>query len=295
MKLLNTLPPYNFCGTDKEFKDCKVVVLQVPYDATASYGSGARNGPHAIICASRNMELYDEEMNSVPANIGIFTLDELEPSMKSPEDNCARVESAVSEILENNKFPLIFGGDHSVSIGAVRAMKKKFPDLTVIHIDAHADLRNEFEGTPFSHACAARRFSESCPVIQFGIRSFSEEEAEFMKSRSVKTFSMSEIRSHGLEFVLNKIAQSISGSIYLSLDIDAIDPSEVPATGTPEPGGLRWNEMLEVLKKVCLAHKVVGFDLVELAPIPGQSSSDFLAAKLAYKFLAYKFRDAVKH
>jgi len=289
MKLLNSLPPYNFCGTEKEFKDCPVAILQVPYDATASYGAGARFGPHAIVCASRNMELYDDETDSVPADVGIFTIDELEPSMKSPEDNCSRVESAVSEILENKKFPIIFGGDHSVSIGSARAMKKAYPDLTILHIDAHADLRDEFESTKYSHACAARRFSESCPVTQFGIRSFSEEESEFMKLGKVKTFSIQTIRRHGLEAAINGAIQSLSGSVYISLDIDAIDPSEVPATGTPEPGGLHYSEVISLLKQVCERKKVVGFDLVELAPIPGQTMSDFLAAKVVYKLLAYKF------
>ena len=148
MKLLHSLPPFNFCGTElREFDDCKVVVLPVPYDSTTSYNPGARNGPHAIIQASRNMELYDEELGFSPADIGIYTLDELEPSMKSPEDQVARVEEAVAEIIEAKKFPLTLGGEHSISLGAVRAVCENVEDVSVLHLDAHADCRDEYEGT----------------------------------------------------------------------------------------------------------------------------------------------------
>ena len=292
MKLLNSLPPFNFCGTEwVQFEKCKVVVLPVPYDSTASYNPGARNGPHAIIQASRNMELYDEELGFSPADIGIYTLDELEPSMKSPEDQVARVEEAVGEILEEKKFPVTLGGEHSISLGAVRAVCESFDDVSVLHLDAHADCRNEYEGTKYSHACAARRFSELCPVIQLGIRSLSAEEAEFLKgSEDVRTFFMKDIRKDGLELALERAIPELSDNVYISFDIDALDPGIMPATGTPEPGGFGWYEALEILRKVCEQKKVVGFDLVELSPIPGSPASDFLAAKLAYKFLGYEFK-----
>jgi len=293
MKLLHSLPPFNFCGLEgKGFDDCEVVVLPVPYDSTTSYNPGARNGPHAIIQASRNMELYDEELGITPADIGVYTLDELEPSMKSPEDMVGRVEQAVAEILEAEKFPLVLGGEHSISLGAVRAINEKYENVSVLHIDAHADCRNEYEGTRYNHACAARRFSEICPVVQLGIRSLSKEEADFLESdENTRTFFMHEIRRTGLEMALERAIPMLSDNVYISLDIDALDPGIVPATGTPEPGGFSWEEIIEIIRQVCAKKKVVGFDLVELSPIPGNCASDFLAAKLAYKFIAYEFKE----
>jgi agmatinase len=289
---LHSLPPFTFCGTEGlDFASSRVVVLPVPYDSTASYKPGARGGPHAIIQASQNMELFDEELCTVPADAGIFTLDELEPSMKSPEDNCSRVQSAVAEIYAAGKFPVVFGGDHSVSIGAVRAAAEANEGVTVLHLDAHADFRDSYEGTKYSHACVARRFSESCPVVQMGIRSLSEEESHAMaESDSVKTIFMQELRRDGLEQSLDRAAELVGGSVYISLDIDVMDPSEVPATGTPEPGGLRWEEITFALRHFCEKKKIVGFDLVELSPIAGMHASDFLASRLAYKFIAYKFK-----
>jgi len=294
MKLLHALPPFNFCGIESmDFGQCKAVVLPVPYDSTTSYNPGTRNGPHAIIQASRNMELYDEELGFTPAEMGIFTLEELEPSMKSPEDTIARVEEAVAEILESGKFPVVFGGEHSISLGAVRAVNEHFEDVSVLHLDAHADCRDEYEGTKYSHACVARRFSEICPVVQLGIRSLSAGEADFLKkSGAVKTFFMHELRKEGFEQTIDNAISSLSDRVYISFDIDAMDPSAVPATGTPEPGGFLWNEALQVLRKVCEQKEVIGFDLVELSPIPGMSASDFLAAKLAYKFIGYKFKQS---
>ncbi|MDD5317147.1 MAG: agmatinase [Candidatus ainarchaeum sp.] len=296
MKLLHSLPPYNFCGDEEnDFGTSKAVVLPVPYDSTTSYAPGARNGPNAIIMASRNMELYDEELGTTPADAGIFTLPELEPSMKSPEDNCARVEKAAAEIFGSGKFPLVFGGDHSVSIGAARAAhahaKRAGEATSILHVDAHADLRDEFQGTKFSHACVARRFSEHSRVVQFGTRSLSREEAEFIAGTGkVKTVFMHEIRRAGMGESIRKAVSALSGQVYVSFDIDAFDPSDAPATGTPEPGGLRWHEALELLRAVFEEKNVVGFDLVELSPVPGSHASDFLAARLAYKAFAYKFK-----
>lgn len=292
MKLLHSMPPFNFCGIEaKEFKDCRVVVLPVPYDSTASYNPGARNGPHAIVQASRNMELYDEELGYSPADVGIFTLDELEPSFKSPEETIARVEEAIEEIVEAEKFPVMLGGEHSISLGAIRAINEKHGGVSILHIDAHADLRDEFEGTKYGHASVMRRASEICPVVQLGIRSLSAEEAEFMKgSENVRTFFMHGIREEGLAATLDSALPALSDDVYISIDIDALDPSEVPATGTPEPGGFRWHEMMQILRRVCAQKRIVGFDVVELAPIPGNPASDFLAAKLAYKLIGCIFK-----
>ena len=181
MDILHSLPPYNFCGLDKEdadFKKARVVVLPVPYDSTTSYGVGARNGPHAIIHASRNMELYDHETKASPYKIGIHTLDELEPSMAGPKETIARVKEVIDDILDAKKFPLMLGGEHSITTGALQAFAERNKDFSVLQLDAHADLRDEFEGTKFSHACVMRRAREITDVVQIGIRSLCEDETE---------------------------------------------------------------------------------------------------------------------
>ncbi|QLJ53109.1 MAG: Agmatinase [Candidatus Fermentimicrarchaeum limneticum] len=290
MRLLHSLPPYNFVGLEPEltsFEKARVVVLPVPYDSTVCYRTGARNGPHAIINASRNMELYDEELGFEPASVGIHTLDELEPSRDSPRETIKRVESAVAEILEKKKFPLMLGGEHSISVGAVRAVSKLYKDLTVLQLDAHSDLRDEFEGTKFGHTSVMRRISEFCDTVQVGIRSMCAEEAEFAKKKKLKLF-------HARDSLKPKfIVSSLKRNVYVTIDLDVFDPSEVPAVGTPEPGGLHWYDVLAILKEVASSRNVVGFDVVELCPIDGDITSDFLAARLAYKFLGYIFKNRI--
>ena len=287
MKLLHSRPPYNFPGIESElssFGRARVVVLLVPYDSTTCYKGGSRNGPHAIITASRQMELYDEELGYEPAGIGIHTLDELEPSMNSPEETVERIEDAVSEIIENRKFPLVLGGEHSISLGAVRALAKKYRGMSVLQLDAHSDLRDEFEGTKFGHTSVMRRIGELCDTVQAGIRSMSREEADYAKKKKLKLFHIKD--SLKPKFIVS----SLKKDVYVTIDLDVFDPSEVPAVGTPEPGGLHWHEVLSILKEVAASRNVVGFDVVELCPLEGNSSSDFLAARLAYKFLGYIFK-----
>ncbi|MEM3555452.1 MAG: agmatinase [Candidatus Micrarchaeia archaeon] len=285
MRLLHSLPPYNFAGLEPEhadFNKAKVVVLPVPYDSTVCYTAGTRNGPHAIITASRQMELYDEEMGWEPATIGIHTLDELEPSRNSPQETMNRVERAVQEILENKKFPVVLGGEHSISVGVVKAFSKIHRELTVLQLDAHADLRDEFEGTKFGHTSVMRRISEITHTVQVGIRSISKGEAEFARRKKLQIF-------YARDFKQEKIIPQLKKNVYVTIDLDVFDPSEVPAVGTPEPGGLHWYEVLSLLKQVASKRNVVGFDVVELCPIPGETHSDFLAAKLIYKFLSHIF------
>jgi len=287
MRLLHSRPPYNFPGIEPElssFERAKVVVFPVPYDSTTCYKGGSRNGPRAIIAASRQMELYDEELGYEPARVGIHTLDELEPSMNSPEETVKRVEEVIGEIAENRKFPLMLGGEHSISLGAVRALAKKYRSMSVLQLDAHSDLRDEFEGTKFGHTSVMRRISELCDTVQAGIRSMSKEEAEFAKRKKLKLFHVKD--SLKPKFIVS----SLKKDVYVSIDLDAFDPSEVPAVGTPEPGGLHWHDVLAILKEVASSRNVVGFDVVELCPIEGNACSDFLAARLAYKFLGYIFK-----
>jgi len=282
--LLHSRPPYNFCGQpEMSFEKAKVAVLPVPYDSTTSYRGGTREGPHAIISASRNMELYDLECSCDISKVGICTLDELEPSMASPERTIARVEDAVGSIIEKNKFPVMFGGEHSLTLGAVRALLKKYPKLSVLHIDAHADMRDDYEDTKFNHACAMRRVRELCPAVSVGVRSISEEEIEFVKKAKPRIF-------YGRSFDAREVLKGLGNEVYVTLDLDAFDPSIMPAVGTPEPDGLLFDEVSTLVREVAAKRQVVGFDVMELAPIPGMVAPDFLAAKIAYRMIGYALR-----
>lgn len=292
MEILHNLPPFNFCGIDEKysgFKNAKVVVLPVPYDSTTSYGVGARHGPQAIISASRNMELYDHEFDASPYEIGIHTLSELEPSMAGPKETSERVQQVIKDILDAGKLPFMLGGEHSITAGAVKAVAEKFKNFSVLQLDAHADMRDEYEETKYNHACAMRRAREITDVVQAGIRSLSAEEADYIKEKKVKNIFFAPQDPADFDAQIPKIVAALKDNVYITFDIDALDPAEVPSTGTPEPGGLRWHQALKLLHAVAEKKKIIGMDLVELAPIPGNSAPDFLAAKLAYKMVGYAF------
>lgn len=279
MEIFHIGIPRTFLGVPNDEKKAKYAVLSSPFDATASYGTGQRNGPHAIIEASRQVELYDVELGRDFSEAGIFTADELETDRGSPERNCRFVQEAVEAVLSEGKFPILLGGDHSVSIGAFAAFAGRKKDISVLHIDAHADMRGEFEGTKYSHACAMSRCREDFHAVSVGIRSYSKEEADAIKKQKLDVF--------GVDFNEAEIVKKLKGEVYITIDLDGFDPSEVPAVGTPEPGGLRWQQVISLLRKVCASRRVVGFDIVELAPINGNAISDFLAARLAYKIIGY--------
>ncbi len=265
-------------------------VLPVPYDLTATYGTGARRGPAAILEASANMEFYDEETETEPAAAGILTRPPLEVTAEGPENMVKRVEAAVGEILEGGSMPVVLGGEHSITTGTVRALRGRWPGLSVLQLDAHADLRGEYQGTPFSHASVARRISELCPLVQAGIRSLSAEEAEFMKEGGAgitTIFADKMTGPAGLEEAMARMTAALTDDVFITMDLDVFDPSVMPSTGTPEPGGLGWREVLEILREVTGKKRVRGFDVVELAPIPGLHAPDFLAARLVYKMMAY--------
>jgi agmatinase len=283
MKLFHSGLPRTFLGNENDFAKAKAVILPVPYDSTVSYGTGQRFGPQAIIEASRQVELYDIEFGfDISAKAGIFTLDEMEIDRGSPQKTVERVEEGVSEILAAGKMPIVIGGEHSISSGAVKACVKKFGKISVLQIDAHADLRDEYEGTKYNHACVMRRIREMAGTcVQVGVRSMSEEEAEHITKNKLEKFIFSP------DFDDKNVLSMLSSKLYVTIDIDGFDPSEVPAVGTPEPGGLHWQQVLSLLRAVCKKCEIVGFDIVELAPIPGQPASDFLCAKLAYKMVGY--------
>jgi agmatinase len=278
----------NFGGIDPAyptFEEAVFVVIPIPYDLTSTYQSGSRRGPHAILEASGNMELYDEELCKETYLTGIYTLSPLESDARGPGEMVHVIRHATADILAHNKIPVILGGEHSISFGVVQAMREKFPGISVLQLDAHADLRNYYQCSPYSHASVGRRISELCPLVQAGIRSMSAEEAAFMKESTIRTFSADFILEEQLWW--EKIAETLSGDVYITIDIDVLDPSIMPATGTPEPGGIYWKDILRLVRAVSSRCRVRGFDVVELSPIPGMVAPDFLAAKLVYRIIGY--------
>jgi agmatinase len=290
--------PWNFLGLPQEMSEparARGWLLPVPYESTTSYGAGTRDGPAAILAASRQVELYDREFGNEPAmDYGIHTTLPLNLVHRSPEAMIRAVEDAVAEVLSGEPRPEVLGvlgGEHSISAGVVRglARARKSDSLVVVHVDAHADLREEYEGSPYSHACAAKRIVEICPIFQIGIRNYSSGEADFMRrSRDVRTIFSEEAGDPRGRF-LSELAQFVKKKqVYLTVDLDGLDPSIMPAVGTPEPGGISWERMIEIARTVSMnAASVPIFDVVELAPIPGFHAPDFLAAKLVYKLFSY--------
>ena len=283
----------NFIALEDEYsslKKAKVVITQAPYDKTTTYIHGTSLGPSAIIDASKYMERYDDELNQETFKVGIHTMEPLDVANLSSEAMLEKVYSATSELLKSNKLPVLLGGEHSVSIGAVKAFKEAYPNISVLHLDAHYDLRDEYFGSRLNHGCVARRMSEICPVVQVGVRSMSREEKDFLLSQSdgrVKSISVYDILDTPMW--KDKATNFLSENVYISIDLDVFDPAVMPAVGTPEPGGLGWYETLDLLRDVTKDRKVVGFDVVELCPIKGQIASDFFAAKLIYRVLGYIF------
>jgi len=286
MKLFHSNTAYSFMGVENEWESAKVGVLPVPYDSTVTYGTGQRAGPNAIIQASRQLELYDIEMKAdLTKTIGFFTFPELMCSKKDPARVIKAVEESVHEILKAGRFPLMIGGEHSITPGAVRATHAHYKDLYVLHIDAHADMRPAHEETEYNHACAMARCREMGPAVSVGIRSYSHDEIENVEGKyKDDIFDASPLTSSRIDKIISRLK---GNNIYVSIDIDGFDPAVMPATGTPEPGGLGWYEVLALLKKVGEKKKIVAADIVECAPMPGQTITEFACAKLAYKLCGY--------
>ncbi len=286
MKLKFPKEPYNFGGVvEPTWAKAKVAVLPIPYESSTSYGGGANKGPAAIIEASRHVELWDLELGKDFSKLGFFTLPELEADVRGPQAMSGRITETVSQIIKENKWPLILGGEHSITPGVVEAFKKKYKKLSVLQIDAHTDLRDEYQGSPYSHASAMKRvYDLGVPHVAVGIRAVSEEEVVFIKKSNLAKNIF-----YGTDVPIEKIINQLSDEVYLTFDIDGLDPTLVPGTGTPEPGGLGWQQVLDLIKAVAKKRKIVGADIVELAPIPGMPAGDFLTAKLAYKIIGYSF------
>ena len=265
-------------------ENSKIVLIQVPFDGTSTWQKGADKGPEAFLHASENMELYDIETETEVYKHGIFLA---EPILEnsSAEAMVTAVYKRTKDYILRNKFVTIFGGEHSISIGTIRAFNDCFEDLSVLHIDAHADLRKSYEGSVYNHACAVHEASQTTNLVQVGIRSMDISETDYMDDD--KTFFAHEMASD--EYWMDNALDALGENVFITFDLDALDPSIMPATGTPEPGGMLWYETLEFLRKVFSERNVVGFDIVELCPKKDDKSSDFLAAKLYYKMLSYKF------
>jgi agmatinase len=273
--------------TTADFDTARVVVLPVPFDRTTSYVPGTRTGPHEILVASSHMELWDEETQTDVHSIGIYTLPEIEFPFATMEQVVAELRRVASEILKYGKFPVFLGGEHSITPPLVAAVAEKYPKLSVLQIDAHADLRRDYMGTPHSHACAMRRTLEFAKTTQVGIRSLSTEEAEDIPSLNTTIFYDYNMRED--PNWMDRVVDTLSDDVYITIDVDGFDPAIMPATGTPEPGGLSWYEGLRLLRKVIEKRNVVAWDIVELSPMGGNVAPNFLCAKLIYKMLAYKF------
>jgi len=278
-----------YAGIPEEFaklEQAKVVLIPVPYDGTSTWQKGADKGPQAFLDASENMELYDIETDTEVYQQGVFLADAVTEN-SSPEAMVDAVHQATKRYIKKNKFVTIFGGEHSISIGTIRAFNEMFPSLTVLQLDAHADLRKEYEGSKCNHACAVYEASQTTNLIQIGIRSMDAIEKTVMDEE--KTYFAHEMVEDSTW--MDSAIDQMTDNVFITIDLDVFDPSIMPSTGTPEPGGLLWYETLDFLRQVFEEKNVVGFDIVELCPNKNEKSSDFLAAKLYYKMLSYKFLD----
>jgi agmatinase len=280
---------FNYFGLTDEFASlerAKYVILPVPYEQTTSFGKGTALGPEAILTASREVELYDRETDSEPYMAGIHTLPALDLNSPSQDRAISSIGNAASAVVEKRKFLVTVGGEHSISAAPVRALAEKYPDLSVLQIDAHADLREEYQGSRFSHACAMRRIRDVVSTtVGIGIRSLTADEAGLIRRERIPTFFAQDIV--GRNDWQSKSIEKLGENVYITIDLDGLDPSVIPGVGTPEPGGLGWYETLAYLRQVCRSRNVVGFDVVELMPIAGSLVSEFAAAKLIYKLIAY--------
>ncbi len=276
-----------YAGIPEEFaklEQAKIVLIPVPYDGTSTWQKGADKGPQAFLEASENMELYDIETDTEVYQQGVFLADAVTENT-SPEAMVEAVHQVTKKYIKKNKFVTVFGGEHSISIGTIRAFNEMYPSLTVLHIDAHADLRESYEGSTCNHACAVYEASQNTNLIQVGIRSMDIMEKTVMDTE--KTYFAHDMAVD--DTWMDSAIDQMTDNVFITFDLDAFDPSILPSTGTPEPGGLLWYETLEFLKQVFEEKNVVGFDIVELCPNSKEKSSDFLAAKLYYKMLSYKF------
>jgi agmatinase len=282
------LRPHNFLGLpDKlaEFEKSEFVILPVPYEQTTTYQVGTKHAPDAIIAASQEVETFDEELEFEACQAGICTINDLETATWDAKRMLEEIHQTTRSLIDEGKKVAMIGGEHTISIGAVKAFKDKYPDLCVLQLDAHADLRDTYQENKYSHACVMRRIGEICPFVGVGIRNVSKEEHEFIRRNKTDLFFDRGLID--LDLWYEPVLDKLGPDVYLTLDLDFLDPSIMPSVGTPEPGGLLWYETLDFLKELVNRKNVVGFDVVELCPVRGLAAPDFLAAKLIYKIITY--------
>jgi agmatinase len=285
----------NFLGIEKQYsnyKDSQIVILQAPLEKTVTYGKGTANGPAEIIKSSHFVEYYDEELGKeLCFEKGIAALEPMNFRKKTLSKSLEEIQKEVDKHIKNKKFVVTLGGEHTISYSAIKAFCGEYQDISILHIDAHSDLRNSYEGLKCSHATFMARVAEfNKNIVQIGVRAECTEEAEFKKMNGIKTFYAREIkmRMYGDNWQ-ELVARNLSDHVYITFDVDAFDPSLLPSTGTPEPGGFLWDEILSLIKIVGIDKKIVGFDVTELAPAKSHPASNYIAAKLVYKMLNYAF------
>jgi agmatinase len=280
--------PHNFLGLPKEYSDfskAEFLIFPVPYEQTTTYQKGTSFGPQAIIQASQQVEFFDVELGKESYKKGVHTLDELFPTSAGPKEMVEKIHNLGKKLIGSKKKIIMLGGEHIISLGMVQVFKEKYKNLSVLQLDAHADLRDSYQESKFNHACVMRRIKEICPTVQVGIRNLSLEENNFIRKDKSKIFFAEKIRNK--KDWQKEAISSLSENVYLTLDLDFFDPSIMPSVGTPEPGGFLWYETLEFLKEVFAKKNMVGCDVVELCPQPGNIAPDFTVAKLVYKIMGY--------
>ena len=290
-------PPHNFLGLDEDASDfgsAAAVILPVPYEATVSYGMGTAKGPAAIIEASRFIELYDQELDREPAEVGVATLPGLQLTREGPAEAIAQLSEAYERVLDaaGERFVVMLGGEHSISSAPILAwadrLEAKGRRLTVLQVDAHTDLRDAYEGTEYSHASIMARVLGRVDIVSVGIRALTTEERELVRSRDDVTMFLADEIQGRMDWI-EEVVDALGEDVYITFDVDGLDPSLVPTTGTPEPGGLQWYDAIGLLRRVFETRNVVAADVVELAPVPGLPAPEFLIAKLVYKMIGYRF------
>lgn len=270
------------------YSSSKVVILPMPFEKTTTFMKGTKNGPKAVISASRHMELFDDELNKNVCEVGICTLPEF-VIKDYGEKAIEKINNEISKILSDKKFPIILGGEHSITAGSVKAFSEKVNNLSVLQLDAHADLREKFEGSEFNHACTMKRCYDYCDnIVQVGIRSLSYEESEYLKKKKLRIYYAMDIYDNERWF--ESVIGKLNDNVYMTIDLDVFDPSIMPSVGTPEPGGLFYYPVLKFLKRLCEKKNLMGVDIVELKPDRNIKAPDFFAAKLIYKIIGYKFQ-----
>jgi agmatinase len=278
-------PPRAFVAPPAPYADyatARVVILPVPYDSTVTARAGARDGPDAIIQNSMDMETYDVQLGFEPFKHGIYTSPAVFVTNQSPETMINRIHAVATEFLADDKFLVTFGGEHTIAVGSFRAHRDRYKNLSVLAIDAHADLRDEYQDTRYNHACTLRRMLDDVPVTQVGLRSAAIEEAQLIRERGLPFYSPRALRAMP---DYDAIVDGLTDNVYITVDLDGIDAGEFPAVGTPEPGGLHWDEVSALMEAIAAKKRIVGFDLMELAPDLGPKACSYAAAKLAYRMI----------